>query len=224
TDGVVCITRYTQQAVSGDGVRTWVVPNAVDKEFFPIVPAPEAQPLILCVGHVTVRKNQNAFIQAMDALATRLALRSRFIGLAAEGDPYAEEFKRLAATRPWVEHINWADRAEVRTHFQKASLLVLPTLEDNCPMVVLEAMAAGVPVMAANVGGVPDLIENGETGLLCNPLDEAGMTNATERLLRDRELAGVLAENARRKAFATYHPTVVARQHLQIYRELLLSK
>jgi 2-deoxystreptamine N-acetyl-D-glucosaminyltransferase/2-deoxystreptamine glucosyltransferase len=221
TNGVICITKYTRQAVTGDGVRTWLLPNAVDKDFFPIVPEPESPPVVLCVGHITVRKNQNAFIHAMDRLAEHGPLRMLFVGLAAESDSYAQEFKKLMATRPWIEHINWAERAEVRGLFRKASVLVLPTLEDNCPMVVLEAMASGIPVVASNVGGVPDLVEDGLTGLFCDPLNEASMAGAVDRILREPALARSLTENARKKARETYFPKVVARRHLEIYREVL---
>ena len=60
-------------------------------------------------------------------------------------------------------------------------------------MVVLEAAAAGVPVVAAKVGGVPDLIEDGKTGLLFDPLDAVGMAGAVEKLLEQPSLAHALA-------------------------------
>ena len=88
-------------------------------------------------------------------------------------------------------------------------------------MVVLEAMAAGVPVVAAKVGGVPDLIEDGKTGLLCDPLDAASMSGAVEKLLDKPEWARQLAAEANRLARERFHPLVIARRHLEIYREVL---
>ncbi|MEI9897539.1 MAG: glycosyltransferase family 4 protein [Chthoniobacter sp.] len=223
TDGVICITNYTRQAVAGDGVRTWVVPNAVDPTFFSIEPSPSPEAIVLCVGNVTLRKNQNAFIHAMDALAGTIPFRLRFIGLADEKDPYAQEFKKLAAARPWIEHLNWADRATLREQFRSATLLALPTLEDNCPMVVLEAMAAGLPVIASDVGGIPDLIDEGSTGLFCDPLDKSSMAGAVARLLQEADLSASLARKAREKALKSYAPEVIARRHVEIYREVLCN-
>lgn len=221
TDGVICITEYTRQAVAGDNVRTWVVPNAVDGAFFSIEPAPESPPVILCVAWVSVRKNQNAFIRALERLPEKSSFRLLCVGPADEEDPYVREFKELVATRPWIEHINWADRPALRERFRTATLLALPSLEENCPMVVLEAMAAGVPVVAARVGGVPDLIEDGKTGLLCDPLDEGSMAEAVARLLRQPGLASSLVESARHKALEVFHPLRIARRHVEIYREVL---
>ena len=58
--------------------------------------------------------------------------------------------------------------------------MVLPSVEDNCPNVVLEAMAAGVPVAASSIGGIPDLIRPGETGALFYPRDVGGMAASIE--------------------------------------------
>jgi glycosyltransferase involved in cell wall biosynthesis len=88
-------------------------------------------------------------------------------------------------------------------------------------MVVLEAAAAGVPVVAARVGGVPDLIEDGRTGLLCNPLNAASMGGAVEKLLEQPPLARALAAEANRRARERFHPVIIARRHLEIYREVL---
>jgi glycosyltransferase involved in cell wall biosynthesis len=224
TDGVICITGYTRQAVAPDGVRTWVVPNAVDQILFSAIPAPPAIPTIVCVGHITVRKNQNAFIHALDRIVTAHPLRLICIGLAGEQDPYAQQFHALRVTRPWVEYVPWVDRPGLREYLRTATILALPSLEDNCPMAVLEAMAGGVAVVAARVGGVPDLIEEEVTGLFCNPLDESNMAAAVTRLLGDPKLAQTLAEKAREKAWTTYHPSVIARQHLEIYRAVISER
>ena len=88
-------------------------------------------------------------------------------------------------------------------------------------MVVLEAMAAGVPVLAAKVGGVPELVTEGKTGLFCDPLDPASMREGVHRMLGDAGLAQTLAATAKAEARDTYHPLVIAREHVKIYREVL---
>jgi L-malate glycosyltransferase len=97
-------------------------------------------------------------------------------------------------------------------------------LEDNCPMVVLEAMAAGVPVIAANVGGVPDLVEDGVTGLLCDPTDPKSMAAAVYRFMEKSSLREAVAGAGQRMAQTRFHPTVIAGKHLEIYREVLNSR
>jgi glycosyltransferase involved in cell wall biosynthesis len=75
--------------------------------------------------------------------------------------------------------------------------------------------------MAANVGGVPDLVTDGKTGLFCDPLDATSMSAGIEKLLSDPGLAHNLATTANQEAKARYHPLVIARKHLDIYREVL---
>jgi glycosyltransferase involved in cell wall biosynthesis len=203
-----------------------VVPNAVDAGFFEVRPDanPERLPTILCAGAICARKNQNAFIRALDPLAARQKFRLVFIGGASRAEAYCREFFELLGTRPWCEHAGIVGRDKLKSYLREAALLALPSLEDNCPMVVLEAMAAGAPVIAANVGGVPDLIEDGKTGLFCDPLDAASMSGAVERLLAQPPLARALAAEANRRARERFHPLVVARRHLEIYREVLARK
>jgi glycosyltransferase involved in cell wall biosynthesis len=109
----------------------------------------------------------------------------------------------------------------LKTWFRGTTLLALPSLEDNCPMTVLEAAAAGVPVVAANVGGVPDLVTDGKTGLLCDPHNARDMGGAVEKILTQPDLARSLAAEAGRGAQQRFHPSIIARRHLKIYREVL---
>jgi len=223
TAGVVCITNYTRDAVAGLAKKTWLLPNAVHADFFGVQPEfnPAEPPVILCVGVVCGRKNQNAFIRALDPLAATKKFRLVFLGLALTSDPYGREFLELLRTRPWCEHHGFVDRTQLKAWLRGTTLLVLPSLEDNCPMTVLEAAAASVPVMAANVGGVPDLITDGQTGLLCDPHNAASMSGAVERILTQPELARALTAAANRGAQERFHPLAVARRHLEIYREVL---
>ena len=88
-------------------------------------------------------------------------------------------------------------------------------------MVVLEAQAAGVPVMASKVGGVPDLIDGITTGLFCDPRDPRTFVEGVERLLTDRDFASKIARHAHDDAAKRFHPRVIAKRHLEIYREVL---
>lgn len=222
--GVVCITRYTQEAVAALARRTWVLPNAVDASFFDVSPQPDPLVNILCVGAVTFRKNQNEFIRALDPLAARFPFKVTFLGIAPPEEAYSREFLEMIKTRPWCEHAGFAGRAALKEHLRRASLLVLPSLEDNCPMVVLEAMAASVPVIAPRVGGVPDLIDDGVTGLFCDPTQRSSMSGVVEQLLADPSLRVQLRERAKSAALQRFHPRIIAERHLEIYRDVLKTR
>lgn len=224
TNGVVCITRYTEEAVKDVVKRTWVLPNAVDASFFDVHVNPAPVPRILCVGVISPRKNQNLFIQALDEVAKGRPINVRFFGAAPAGHPYTAEFQKLLSTRPWCEHVGFAGREALRQEFGAATMLALPSLEDNCPMVVLEAMAAGVPVLAANVGGVPDLVKPDRTGLLCNPMDLESIRSGVKALLSDAQLRRSFAARAKTEALERFHPTVIAGRHVEIYRDVLNTR
>ncbi|HPC54371.1 MAG TPA: glycosyltransferase family 4 protein, partial [Verrucomicrobiota bacterium] len=217
------ITEHTRQAVMGLARRTWVAPNAVDTSFFEINarPTPGAPAHLLCVAHIYALKNQNALIRALDPLAGKYPFELHFCGAADERIAYAREFLRLVRARRWCVHHGFAGRQEVQARLLEATALILPSLEDNCPMAILEAMAAGVPVIAARVGGVPELVEEGKTGFLCNPHEPASMAAAIERVLRDPAWAAAVARQARERARERFHPETIARRHLAIYREVL---
>jgi glycosyltransferase involved in cell wall biosynthesis len=225
SQGVVCITHYTREAVANLAKKTWVVPNAVDASFFDVQPEinPAQPPIILCVGVVCVRKNQNEFIRALDPLAAKRKFQVVFLGGASQKDSYCREFFQLVAARSWCSHFDFVGREKLKSHLRETTLLALPSLEDNCPMTVLEAMAANVPVVAAKVGGVPDLIEDGKTGLFCDPQNAASMAGAVEKLLAQPEFSRALAAEAKTRAKERFHPLVVARRHLEIYREVLAA-
>lgn len=220
TDGVICLSRHTQEQVNRLAPKTWLLPNAVDASFFEVSRNPDELPTMLCVGSICPWKNQNGLIRALDEVASKSRFRVVFLGQVGD-DPYGREFHRLLAARAWCEYAGFADRQELKVWLSRAKLVVLPSLEENCPMVLLEAMAAGVPVAAAKVGGVPDLVQNGRTGILFNPNAAADIATNISSLLVDTILQDSLSVEARKIALETFHPLQIARRHLEIYREVL---
>jgi glycosyltransferase involved in cell wall biosynthesis len=243
-DGIICITNYTQEAVASEVKRTWVVPNAVDLSFLELgkdrighrsdvsyqrtessdsgfrFQLSNSPPIILVVANIDPRKNQINFIQSLDALSQSQRFEVRFFGNCGS-DAYGLEFLSLVKERSWCSYGGMIGREELRREFETASMLALPTHEDNCPMVVLEAMATGVPVMASKVGGVPDLIDGISTGLFCDPCDPESFSVGVTRLLENRDFADQMAITAFHEAMNRFHPKVIAERHLEIYREVL---
>lgn len=223
TDGVVCITTYTRRQVAGLAKSTWVIPNAVDEDFFTVPRVAAREPVLLCVANIERHKNQVALMRALEPLAGRPPFRLKFLGRLADPD-YGREFQNEIARLPWCEYAGYADRAMLKAELSCASLTVLPSLEDNCPMAVLEAMAAGVPVAAASIGGIPDLVVDGATGRLFNPGDPGNMREAVRELLENADRRQALAQAARQAAAERFRPSVIAQRHLEVYREVLRAR
>jgi glycosyltransferase involved in cell wall biosynthesis len=223
TNGVVAISSYTQSNISPYTSRTWLVPNAVHPSFFDAPRQPDPTPRILCLANIGPRKNQIGLIKALDSLAKTRPLQLVFGGGGSEVDAYFREFTKMVAARPWCEYVGSLDKGALQTEMSRAAIGVLPSFEDNCPMVILEAAAAGLPFAASLVGGIPDLIFNGETGLLFDPHNIDDVRNSLTRLLADPPFAAGLASLARKTAKGRFAPEAVAQKHLAIYDQVVAN-
>jgi len=221
-DGTLCITSHAEKNVSDLARKTWVVPNATDPRYFGMARAPASgPPVILYVGSVYSLKNQVGFVDALEPLAKDLDFVVRFCGTVARDTEYGASLGGRIDRHSWCEETGHLNREEIEQQLRSATMLALCSFEENCPMVILEALSAGVPVVASRVGGIPDLIEHETNGLLCDPRDPDSIRNAVRRLLTDGDLATRLAARGREGALARYTPRAVASRHLEIYRELL---
>lgn len=221
TAGVVAISRYTEELVRNRTPKTWLLPNAVDRRFYGITPVPQPVPRILFVGSIDVRKNPMGLIRACETMLRAGECTLAFAGQENPANDYVKDFHLLANSLPGVEILGFVGRDDLALEFGRSSILVLPTFEDNCPMVVLEAMAAGIPVAASRVGGVPDLITHEQDGLMFDPNHPAEMRSCLERLVREPETRSRFGAAGRSTALERFHPKVIAEEHLKIYREVL---
>ncbi len=113
------------------------------------------------------------------------------------------------------------DEAQVARYYQAADILAFATKADNCPLTVMEAMACGLPVVASNIGGVPELIEDERTGLLVDPGNVSAFAAALQRLLNDPDWAATLGKRATEVARQRFDIRRQAKEYLALYEEML---
>lgn len=207
---VVCVSEDLLERVRNLGVpdeRLTLVPNAIDERRFCRQYAPGASPLrrrhgvppghgiIGAVGRLSAEKAFNNLIRATHALI-REGL-DVALWIAGTGDG-RDDLQRL------IEHLGLEDRVRLLGFvsdtielYHAMDLFVLSSLREGLPNVVLEAMAMGVPVVATRVAGVPRLIRDGETGLLCRPGQVDELAGAMRRALADEPLSRRLGRAGR---------------------------
>jgi len=106
-------------------------------------------------------------------------------------------------------------------YYALASIFALPSLSEGSPNVILEAMAAGLPIASTNVGGVPEILEDGVTGLLVPAHDPPALAEALRRLLTSEDLRAQLASAGRRQAETAHTLQAYKRELTQFYVDLL---
>lgn len=201
-----------------------VIVNPVDA--IPVVgvervdPNRPASAIVLFLGRFEKDKGVYDLVDAMTEV--RRQLPSAILRLGGVGD--IDGVKRRSGangTADWIQFLGWvADSAKVDA-LRSAQVYVLPSYVEGLPMGVLEAMAAGLPVVASHVGGIPDLVEDGVHGFLVRAGDIAGLTQTLLRLLHDPALRRRMGEAGRQRVAECYVTERVVPQVEAIYRQLL---
>ena len=104
--------------------------------------------------------------------------------------------------------------------YSAADVVVVPSLEDNLPQTALEALACGIPTIAFSVGGIPDIVREGKTGILAPTGDVGALCRAIAGLLQNPERRATMAQECRRVAVQEYDLDVQARRYVALYEEL----
>ncbi len=148
---------------------------------------PEPSNVVLYLGRLSAEKGVYDLVEAMAAV--RSAAPDARLVCAGEGDHRAlsRHAARLGIAEA-VKLVGTVGPSGKRALFETASALALPSYSEGMPMALLEAMAAGVPVVASPVGGIPELIADGTSGFLAAAGDKAGLARALKKLLLDRAL------------------------------------
>ena len=108
--------------------------------------------------------------------------------------------------------------------YSLADVFVLPSLQDNLPNTVMESLACGTPVIGFNIGGVPDMVTDGETGFLVPAGDVTGMRGAIELMIGNAKLLEAMSRHCRALAVKEYDAHVQAKRYSDLYKLLINKK
>ena len=173
--------------------------------------------VILSVGRLSREKDHLGLLDAFSRMSETLSAHLVIVGDGTERRRIEQRIETLGLTRS-VTLTGQRDSAE--PYYGIANLAVLPSWSEGSPNALLEAMAAGVPVTATAVGGIPEMVTDGETALLVPPGDSKALAEVMQRLLADPSLAAGLVARAQQLIRERFAPEDRARRLVEVYREI----
>ena len=220
-EAVVVITPRLYRLLLSDGVeedRLHLIPPGVNPSLF-VGPFEDpfsgvGKPRVLFVGRLTPQKGVGTLVAAVGLLKDPSA-RVLLVGDGPERPALERQAERIGVGDR-LHFVGFLAHERLPAMFSHADLLVLPSLYEELGTVLLEAMQAGLPIVASKTGGVPDVIEDGVNGLLVPPADPGALARAIDRLLADSGLARRLSEGAQGRG-KDYGWEVLAGRVLAVY-------
>ena len=223
-----------QRVLGADPARLTVIANGIDlARFAAIKPPPDTGPqAIALIGRVVPIKDVKTYIRAARHLAARRpALKAYVIGPLDEDPIYAQECFDLVRDLHLEAIIEFTGAVDIVQYLPRVQVVVLTSLSESQPLVVLEAGAAGIPFVATNVGscrevleGRPDEVPNyGPGGFVTDVVDDEAIASAVQRLLRDPVLRHTYGQNLKNRVSAIYTSAQAAAAYKDLYDRHLPS-
>jgi glycosyltransferase involved in cell wall biosynthesis len=182
---------------------------------------PPGARILLTIGRLSREKGHRDLVRAIHVLrALRQELEFRLV-IVGDGPERAGIRTLTSALGLEGEVLLAGHQSNVQPFYALADLFVLPSRSEGSPNVLLEAMAAGVPVVSTGVGGVPEIVRHGESALLVKAGDTRAMAEAILRLLQDSGLARSLAQAASQAVSRNHTPEGYLRALVELYQEVL---
>jgi colanic acid/amylovoran biosynthesis glycosyltransferase len=217
-----CVAAFPDVARQGVAIH-----NGIDLEEFP-APTDEqdtravtAAPYLLCIAAHNAKKAIDVLLRAFVAIQREHpGIRLRLVGDGALRTQH-EQLARELSIAEKVDFLGERGRAEVGAQLEGCSAFVLPSRAEPFGIVVVEALAHGRPVVASAVGGIPEIIEDGQSGILVKPDDPDALAAAVLRVLRDKVLSEALARTGEARARALFGKTAMGSRYERLYENLL---
>lgn len=174
--------------------------------------------LIGTIGRLAEQKAQQYFLEmARKILEVQGDVAFIIVG---EG-PRREYLEKMAMRLGLGNHVHFLGfRSDAVQILRMLDVFVLSSIDEGLPIVILEAMSVGTPIVSSDVGDIPRVIESGRNGILCPKGDVLAMTQAVLQLLRDLEYAEVLRNNARITVHDTFSLATMTRRYYEIYSSI----
>jgi GT2 family glycosyltransferase/glycosyltransferase involved in cell wall biosynthesis len=228
-DRVVFVSRATRDlfASANCAGRSLVIENGLPQEWFR-APRDENERTprgVVSVGTLCARKAPHLLLEALRSLQIRgvgTDLPCTFVGGFSPGEPaYERLFRQTLATLPHPHLVTVTGEVDdVRAHILRAAVFVSTSLEESFPRVGMEAMACSRPVVAFDIAGFMDQVEDQVTGYLLQPGDTRGLSESLRLLMSSPESAEAMGQAGRRQAESSYRLENVARRYSDALRQL----
>ncbi len=222
----IAISPYVLREYEGQTRAQWYrIDNPLPDEYFAV----EDQSLpgqILYVGTITEVKDILTLLRAFKELISRRApdatapLTLRLAGRTTS-PAYEESIKSYIANNALQQQVSllgMLDRAALLQEYSRCTLVALSSRQENAPMAIIEAMAAGKPVVATRVGGIPDLVQEGQTGYLVEAGDAVGLASRMGQLIDQPKTRVAMGRLARQQASSRFRTSDVADKYREVYR------
>jgi glycosyltransferase involved in cell wall biosynthesis len=224
TTVTVCVAEHERAtglaARTCSEARTVVIPNAIDARTVPLTPGRRQTPQFVAVGRLKAPKDFVTLVRAVAELPQE-SCELLIVGEGPDRPGLEAEIDRLGLDG----RVRLAgERDDVPDLLAGADVFVLASASEGMPISVLEAMAAGLPVVASRVGGVPEVVADGETGLLVPPGSPQELAEALRRLLADPELRQRLGDAGRIRVRERFDLAPFRRAHVELYSRELASR
>ncbi len=223
---IVAINPFLLQAhgIDWQRYRIFHIANPVAEEFFAPSAVSREPDLIIALGSVDRLKGFDVLIEAVARLSRQgVRARVKLIGYSPPGhDAYLSMLNALIRDHKLdVEFAGFLERPAVLGLMRRCAVLVHPSRHEHAPMAVAEGLSVGAPVVAADVGGVRHMFEDGRSGLLFPSENADALTDRLRTLLTNPDRGAALGQAARDHAAKIFHPRPVAEQTRQAYTEVL---
>jgi glycosyltransferase involved in cell wall biosynthesis/peptidoglycan/xylan/chitin deacetylase (PgdA/CDA1 family) len=217
TTVTICVSENEREAGiragTCDAERTVVIRNAVALDGRPRAGHEQPRPRLVAVGRLKAPKDFSTLVRAL-ALLPADSFDALIVGDGPDRPTLEGELRQLGLE----SRVRLAgERHDVPDLLAAADVFVLSSVSEGLPVSVLEAMAAELPVVASRVGGLPELVRDGETGLLVEPRNPEQLAAALGRLVADRDLCRRLGAAGRAVVESHFDPEAFARAHVDLY-------
>jgi glycosyltransferase involved in cell wall biosynthesis len=201
--------------------RITVIHNGVNLDYFrpATEPLPGGKQIVLCIARLVPEKDHETLMAAFSLVAARHP--EAELWLVGDG-PRRQAIRRLAQRlTPPLRLRLLPGQADLAPLLRQGSLLVLSSVEEGLPNVVLEAMAAGLPVVATDVGGLSEVVQPGETGWLVPPQNVPALADAVSHILAHDEVRRAFGQAGRKRVEQRFSLAAMVQQHEDMFLRLL---
>jgi len=201
-----------------DKEKIQILPNGVSTRNVDVSEVEKDYSKILFLGRICRNKGISELLAAMDEIHDKRPEVTLYLGGIYEEDAYRSEVEKRSS---YVKALGWIMGSQKDELLEKCGILVLPSYFEGFPLSVIEGMLHGCAVISTDVGGIPEAIEDGISGILIKPKDVAGLKNAIERVTDDKEYAKRLSCGGIKTAKEKYSLEKNLQKLIEIYKNLV---